>query len=274
MTAAEPRFTRDLPEVRRRKLIEATAQCLAEFGHAGTSVRAVAAKANVSPGLVAHHFKGIDDLIVATYDHVGAQVAETLNAAIDTAPDDAESKLRAFIEASFKPPVLDRDLLAIWLSLLVAGAARSRRAQGAQEGLCRLPPPPRGADRRDRAASAASRSTPTSRRSASPPCWTACGWSCASTPRLSRARMRCASPMPGSTTWWPAASAPWRSSRASQLPQVQLQELVAGAVEIRVADGLPVERALQEQPVDQRLQAARDLGGIDTCVAAARRPRR
>jgi AcrR family transcriptional regulator len=116
MTAAEPRFTRDLPEIRRRKLIEATAQCLAEFGHAGTSVRAVAAKANVSPGLVAHHFKGIDGLIVATYDHVGVQVAEILNAAIDTAPDDAESKVRAFIEASFKPPVLDRDLLAVWLS--------------------------------------------------------------------------------------------------------------------------------------------------------------
>src|SRR4030095_3162026 len=116
MTAAEPRFTRDLPEVRRRKLIEATAQCLAEFGHAGTSVRAVAAKANVSPGLVAHHFKGIDDLIVAPSHHVGAQAAETLSAAIDTAPDDAEAKLRAFVETSFKPPVLDRDLLAIWLS--------------------------------------------------------------------------------------------------------------------------------------------------------------
>ena len=116
MTAAEPRFTRDLPEIRRRKLIEATAQCLAEFGHAGTSVRAVAAKANVSPGLVAHHFKGIDGLIVATYDHVGRQVAETLTAAMDAAPEDAESQLRAFIEASFRPPVLDRDLLAIWLS--------------------------------------------------------------------------------------------------------------------------------------------------------------
>ncbi len=116
MTTAEPRFTRDLPEVRRRKLIEATAQCLAEFGHAGTSVRAVAAKAKVSPGLVAHHFKGIDELIVATYDHVGAQVAEALTRAMETAPDSAEAKLRAFVEASFKPPVLDRDLLAIWLS--------------------------------------------------------------------------------------------------------------------------------------------------------------
>ena len=116
MAVAEPRFTRDLPEVRKRKLIEATAQCLAELGHAGTSVRAVAAKANVSPGLVAHHFKGIDDLIVATYDHVGRQVAETLTQAMESASDDAESKLRAFIDVSFKPPVLDRDLLAIWLS--------------------------------------------------------------------------------------------------------------------------------------------------------------
>ncbi len=116
MATAEPRFTRDQPDVRRRKLIEATARCLAEFGHIGTSVRAVAAKANVSPGLVAHHFKGIDELIVATYDHVGRQVAETLTEAMESAPDDAEAKLRAFIEASFRPPVLDRDLLAIWLS--------------------------------------------------------------------------------------------------------------------------------------------------------------
>jgi AcrR family transcriptional regulator len=116
MATAEPRFTRDLPEVRKLKLIEATAQCLAEFGHAGTSVRAVAAKADVSPGLVAHHFKGIDDLIAATYGHVAARVAESLTQAMAAAPDDAESKLRAFIDASFKPPVLDRDLLAIWLS--------------------------------------------------------------------------------------------------------------------------------------------------------------
>src|SRR5262245_34751668 len=91
MATAEPRFTRDQPEVRRRKLIEATAQCLAELGYAGTSVRAVAAKADVSPGLVAHHFSGIDELIIATYDHVGRRVAETLTAAMDAAPEDAES---------------------------------------------------------------------------------------------------------------------------------------------------------------------------------------
>src|SRR5688500_13841729 len=114
--ADEPRFTRDQPDVRKRKLIEAAAQCLAELGHAGTSVRAVAARANLSPGLVTHHFKGIDELIVATYAHVGDQVAAVLNQAIDDATGGPEAKLRAFIDASFKPPVLDRDLLAVWLS--------------------------------------------------------------------------------------------------------------------------------------------------------------
>lgn len=113
--ADEPRFTRDQPDVRKRKLIEAAAQCLAELGHAGTSVRAVAARAKVSPGLVTHHFNGIDELIVATYAHVGEQVAGVLNAAIDDA-EGSEGKLRAFIDASFRPPVLDRDLLAVWLS--------------------------------------------------------------------------------------------------------------------------------------------------------------
>jgi AcrR family transcriptional regulator len=110
------KFTRDLPEVRRRQLIEATLQCLAEFGHAGTSVRAVCARAGVSPGLVTHHFEGIDDLIAAAYAHVGDLVATTLDTAMTDAGSDPLARLRAFIDASFRQPVLDSDLLAVWLA--------------------------------------------------------------------------------------------------------------------------------------------------------------
>jgi AcrR family transcriptional regulator len=110
------KFTRDLPEVRRRQLIDATLQCLAEFGHAGTSVRAVCARAGVSPGLVTHHFEGIDDLIAAAYAHVGELVAGTLDAAMTAAGSDPLARLRAFINASFQQPVLDSDLLAVWLA--------------------------------------------------------------------------------------------------------------------------------------------------------------
>lgn len=110
------KFTRDLPEVRRRQLIEATLRCLAEFGHAGTSVRAVCARAGVSPGLVTHHFEGIDDLIAAAYAHVGELMAAALGAGMAEAGSDPLARLRAFIDASFRPPVLDSDLLAIWLA--------------------------------------------------------------------------------------------------------------------------------------------------------------
>ncbi|MGH6960494.1 MAG: transcriptional regulator BetI [Dongiaceae bacterium] len=115
MAARKPKFSRDPAELRRRKLIDATAACLAEYGLAGTSVRQICARARVSPGLLAHHFAGIDDLIARTYRHVGDQVSAVLTAALAAAPDDPEAKLRAFIDASFRPPLLDSDLLAIWL---------------------------------------------------------------------------------------------------------------------------------------------------------------
>lgn len=110
------KFTRDLPEVRRRQLIEATLQCLAEFGHSGTSVRAVCARAGVSPGLVTHHFEGIDDLVAAAYAHAGELAASALEAAMSTAGDDPVARIRAFVDASFRPPLLDSDLLAVWLA--------------------------------------------------------------------------------------------------------------------------------------------------------------
>jgi TetR/AcrR family transcriptional regulator, transcriptional repressor of bet genes len=112
----EPKFTRDLPEARRRQLIEATRRCLARDGLAGTSVRQVAAEAGVSPGLVRHHFAGMQDLVAETYRATGREIAAVLDAAVGTAGPSAEARLRAFVDASFKPPLLDPDLLAVWLA--------------------------------------------------------------------------------------------------------------------------------------------------------------
>jgi AcrR family transcriptional regulator len=111
-----PKFTRDLPESRRQQLIEATARCLARDGLAGTSVRHVAAEAGVSPGLVRHHFDGMQDLIAETYRATGKQIAAILDAALAAAGPSAEARLHAFVETSFKPPLLDADLLAVWLA--------------------------------------------------------------------------------------------------------------------------------------------------------------
>jgi TetR/AcrR family transcriptional repressor of bet genes len=102
--------------VRRAALMRAAAACLAEDGVGAATVRAVAARAGVTPGLVRHHFGGIDGLIAATYRHVGETVTEAIEAALAAAPADPRGRLSAFVRASFAPPLLDGDLLATWLA--------------------------------------------------------------------------------------------------------------------------------------------------------------
>jgi TetR/AcrR family transcriptional regulator, transcriptional repressor of bet genes len=110
------RFVRETPDVRRQALIDATARCLAEKGVGGTSVRAICARAGVSSGLLTHYFDGVDALILATYGEVGAKVSAALDAAVEAAGDDPHDRLRACLQANFRPPVLDPDLLATWIA--------------------------------------------------------------------------------------------------------------------------------------------------------------
>ena len=109
-------FVREAPDVRRQSLIAATAKCLAKRGIGGTSVRTICAEAGVSPGLLTHYFTGIGELIVATYRDVGARVSHTLETAAAAAGEDPQAQIRAYVVGSFRPPVLDPDLLATWLA--------------------------------------------------------------------------------------------------------------------------------------------------------------
>jgi len=113
---SKPAFTRAEPDARRLSLIEATARVLARDGASSASVRAIALEAGVSPGLVAHHFGGVDALIVATYRHVGDRVSAALDAAVAAAGNDPRARLSAYVAASFAPPIADRALLATWIA--------------------------------------------------------------------------------------------------------------------------------------------------------------
>ncbi len=110
------RFVRESPDVRRQALIDATALCLAERGAAGTSVRSICARAGVSSGLLTHYFSGVDALILATYRAVCARVGAALEAAVAEAGDDPCARLRAYVLANFRAPVLDAELLATWIA--------------------------------------------------------------------------------------------------------------------------------------------------------------
>ncbi|MFW2850811.1 TetR family transcriptional regulator C-terminal domain-containing protein [Sphingomonas sp. TX0543] len=118
-----PAFTRTDADERRKLLIEATTRVLARDGASGVSVRAIALEAGVSPGLVTHHFGGVDALIAATYAQVGGEVTAALDAAVLRAGDDPRARLSAYVAASFAPPIADRALLATWVafwSLVIA----------------------------------------------------------------------------------------------------------------------------------------------------------
>ncbi|MFC0590230.1 TetR family transcriptional regulator C-terminal domain-containing protein [Novosphingobium aquiterrae] len=114
--SARPAFSRAEPDTRRLSLIAAAARVLAREGVAGTSVRAIALEAGVSPGLVGHYFAGIDALVAETYAHVEAQVAEAIDQALEQAGRDPRVRLDAFVTASFAAPVASGELLATWIA--------------------------------------------------------------------------------------------------------------------------------------------------------------
>ncbi|VVS98928.1 TetR family transcriptional regulator [Sphingomonas sp. EC-HK361] len=125
----KPAYSRDHPDDRRASLIAATRRVLTRGGAGAATVRAIAAEAGVSPGLVGHHFDGIDALIAATYAVVGAEVEAALAAAVAGAGDDPRARLSAYVGASFAAPIADPALLATWIAFWSLVAAKSEIAR-------------------------------------------------------------------------------------------------------------------------------------------------
>ncbi len=113
-TLRQPKYRRALPEDRRGDLVEATLRCLAEHGHAGVSVRRIAAQAGVSAGLVNHHFDGIEALVAAAYEKLSTNLLADVMARVE-AETDPRRRLSAYFAAIFSDEVLDPGLLKIWV---------------------------------------------------------------------------------------------------------------------------------------------------------------
>jgi TetR/AcrR family transcriptional regulator, transcriptional repressor of bet genes len=109
-------FSREAAEVRRAELIAATLQSLAECGPGAASVRDVAKRAGVSPGLLRHHFGSFSNLLAEAYGQVVARVDVALDGAIRDAGDGAEARMQAFLEASFSEVIVNGELLSAWLA--------------------------------------------------------------------------------------------------------------------------------------------------------------
>lgn len=60
----------------RAKLLDATVECLVEFGYASTTTQRVAAKAGVTRGAQVHHFPSKADLVIAAVHHLAVKRSE------------------------------------------------------------------------------------------------------------------------------------------------------------------------------------------------------
>jgi AcrR family transcriptional regulator len=81
----------------RRRLLEATIDCLVERGWSGTSTTLVSRRAGVSRGAQLHHFPTKTDLVVAAVEHMGARRSEELFEKAATLPSGAR-RTRAVLD--------------------------------------------------------------------------------------------------------------------------------------------------------------------------------
>src|SRR3954463_11906504 len=76
-TAAAPRRTQDeRSSAMRARLLDATIDCLVEFGYAGTTVTRIAERAGVTRGAQVHHYRTKADLVTAAVTHLAVRSAE------------------------------------------------------------------------------------------------------------------------------------------------------------------------------------------------------
>ncbi len=123
MTVASPSlrrpYRREGEEKRRDDLIAAAIQLVAEGGAAAATVRAIAERAGVTPGLIRHYFASKDELTQTAYRSVMEAMTQSAVLSLgDAVADDPKARLAAFVAANFTPAVLDPVGLAVWAAYL------------------------------------------------------------------------------------------------------------------------------------------------------------
>lgn len=107
-------YRRESEESRRSALIAATQELMAEGGPEAATVRAIAERAGVTPGLIRHYFRSKDELNRAAYRSLMDGMTAKGSDAIEGVGAAPEERLAAFIAASLRPPVLDAGAVVLW----------------------------------------------------------------------------------------------------------------------------------------------------------------
>lgn len=111
-------------KARQRQLIRATVRSVARNGLSDTTMATVAGEAGLSQGIINLHFQSKDRLLVETLNFIADEYRAAWEKALANAGDATADKLAALVAVDFRPPVCDRNKLAVWFAFW--GESKSR----------------------------------------------------------------------------------------------------------------------------------------------------
>jgi betaine-aldehyde dehydrogenase len=104
-----------IEETRRRQLVEVTIDSLAELGYVGTTLAQIAARAGVSPGLVAHYFGDKDGLLDAAFRALARRVGNQVRARLRQVGT-PRGRIQAVIDGNLAPEEFEQRTGTAWLA--------------------------------------------------------------------------------------------------------------------------------------------------------------
>lgn len=113
-------YKRESEEARRDALILAAMDLVAEGGPQAATVRAIAERAGVTPGLIRHYFTSKEELTRAAFRRLMEWMTRDSSAALLSGDLGPKARLAAFVSASLRPPVVDPKRLGLWAGFLNA----------------------------------------------------------------------------------------------------------------------------------------------------------
>ena len=103
------------PVKRRRQLIDATLTCLSNEGASGLSSRKICAQAQVSVGLLNHHFSSQEELVAAAYEESSWRYLEALRVRIETDTKNQDVPIKTLVSCAFEEDIMCPDQLRSWV---------------------------------------------------------------------------------------------------------------------------------------------------------------
>ncbi len=110
--------------VRRRQLIEAAIESIAQRGLGDTTMAHVSKTAGLSQGIVNLHFKSKDNLLYETLKYVRSEYEENWRSALENASEAPADQLAELLRSDYNKKVADIKKLAVWFAFW--GEAKSR----------------------------------------------------------------------------------------------------------------------------------------------------